>query len=222
MSTKSLISKNEVDELGMKIDDSTADLKRINRGFSARRYLRSLTKNWDQDVLDTFISDGKLTEDTVYEKKASKRKRVEDDLSILPQAYTFDPSWVSSAVDIKNLQLLKLNELNSTNQEAFTFKLNNKPIVETENKDQIKIYNKLGEVSYKTLDQNDKQKVLSELLFHSVLNNINKHRIVNFLHFRFCLIIYYFDLRVIQQIRILRIHVRVQNSQKFILKIFQK
>lgn len=120
LTTKNLVN-NTIEE-PLKLDDkmesaSAQDLKlkRINRGYSARRYLRNLTKNWDQDLLDNFISDGKLNEDTVYEKtkKASKRKRVEDDLTILPQAYTFDQSWVTAAVSMKGYKFLKVQDFTS-------------------------------------------------------------------------------------------------------------
>ena len=63
------------------------ELKRINRGFSARRYVNNLTKNWDQDVLDKFISNGQINKNTIYEPRAekeAKRKRV-DDLTAMPQ-----------------------------------------------------------------------------------------------------------------------------------------
>lgn len=45
--------------------------------------------------------------------------------------------------------------------------------------DPIKVYDeKNAEISYKILSFNEKQKVLSELLFHGVLNNMKNHRIV--------------------------------------------
>ncbi|CAF0718314.1 unnamed protein product [Brachionus calyciflorus] len=183
MSTKNLMSKSELDESILKFEDaSDLSLKRINRGYSARRYLRNLTKNWDQDLLDTFISDGKLNENTVYEKnmKTTRKKRAEDDLTMLPQAYTFDQSWVSTAIDMRSFKILKVTDQTAPKEDAFTFKLDQKQkeIDSKTHDDPIKIFNpKEEEISYKSLDQNEKQKVLSELLFHSVLNNINKHRI---------------------------------------------
>jgi len=41
-------------------DTKPAEAKRIQRGFSAKRYLNNLTKNWDQSVLDTFVNEGKI------------------------------------------------------------------------------------------------------------------------------------------------------------------
>ena len=78
-------------------------VKKVNRGYSARRYVRNLTKNWDQNLLDTFISDGKLHPTTVYgnnsnnnnseaNTNAFKKRRISDDLTVWPQAYKFDES----------------------------------------------------------------------------------------------------------------------------------
>lgn len=160
----------------VKYDEQT-NLKKINRGYSARRYLRNLTKNWDQNLLDTFISDGKLNEEIVYEKNASSRKRAEEDLTDLPQAYTFDQNWVSASIDIKSFNFLKLNDFTSDKRGSFQFKIKRKS---SENdKDPIKIFKKdEEEVSYDLLEQSDKEKVLTDLLFHSVINNINHHQIV--------------------------------------------
>lgn len=93
-------------------DQSKLSFKRINRGYSARRYLRNLTKNWDQNLLDSFIMDGKLTEDTIYERdvKSSKKKRLEDDLSLRPQAYRFDKSWINATVDMRSYKFMKAQD----------------------------------------------------------------------------------------------------------------
>jgi hypothetical protein len=87
-------------------------LKRINRGLSARRYLRNLTKNWDQSLLDSFILDGKISEETVYERddKSLKRKRVDDDLSLKPQAYRFDKTWINATVDMRSYKFLRAQD----------------------------------------------------------------------------------------------------------------
>lgn len=132
MSTKNLLTNNP-DQDPRETNENTefssfqdSKLRRINRGYSARRYLRSLTKNWDQNLLDSFISDGKLNEDTVYEinknthfynnsnnlNKHFKRKRVEDDLTILPQAYAFDQNWISTTVDMKSYKFVKAQDFN--------------------------------------------------------------------------------------------------------------
>ena len=53
---------------------------------------------------------------------------------------------------------------------------------EQSSQDPIKIYaNEFDEVSYKSLSLNEKQKVLSELLFQSALKNIANFRIVTFI-----------------------------------------
>lgn len=42
--------------------DAVEEIKpeRIQRGYSAKRYLNNLTKHWDKEVLDTFVTDGDL------------------------------------------------------------------------------------------------------------------------------------------------------------------
>ena len=41
-------------------EDSDDEMKpaRIQRGYSAKRYLNNLTRHWDKEVLDTFVTDG--------------------------------------------------------------------------------------------------------------------------------------------------------------------
>lgn len=131
MSTRKLLQNTNPDEVLFDSDKSdqnsnSSKLKRINRGYSARRYLRNLTKNWDQNLLDTFISDGKLNHETVYEKsdKSTKRKRVEEDLSLWPQAYRFDQSWISATIDMRSYKFLKAQEFSYTKSYPGTFSLN--------------------------------------------------------------------------------------------------
>lgn len=203
MSTKNILnnftnSKNNLDyrknAVNMKDSDYTNNeeiandddikAKRINRGFSARHYLRSLTKNWDQKLLDTFISDGKISKQNIYEKnlRLSKKKRIEEDLSLWPQAYKFDNSWVHATIDMKSYKFIKAqefysNKYNKNENGESNIHINNKTKLIHE--DPIKIFDqKLTEVSYKALNFFEKQKVLTELLFQSALNNLKRHKIV--------------------------------------------
>lgn len=124
-STQNIINNEIQKNTGADTSDTRTDsgdsfrLKRINRGLSARRYLRNLTKNWDQNLLDSFISDGKLNERNVYEKDENslKRKRVaEDDLSLLrPLAYRFDQTWLSATVDMRSYKFLKAQDFDLNN-----------------------------------------------------------------------------------------------------------
>lgn len=187
--------ENKIDTNGN--DDSK--LKKIKRGYSARRYLRNLTKNWDQDLLDAFISDGKLNHETVYEKndKSMKKRRVEEDLTLWPQAYRFDQTWISTTIDMRSYKFLKAqdfhwnkttqmvsNEVEESKKEAEKVEeIKNELVKPKTNDDQIKIFDTAHhEVSYKSLTQIEKEKVLSELLFQSALNNIKKHRIVIYIY----------------------------------------
>ena len=86
-------------------------LKKINRGFSARRYVNNLTKNWDQDVLDKFISNGKINKNTIYDKpeRDTKRKRV-DDLTAMPQVYRLDRACLSELNNHRIYKFIKTQE----------------------------------------------------------------------------------------------------------------
>ena len=199
MSTKSILTGDSVDLVDefLKPKDTEpleeTKLKRIQRGFSAKRYLNNLTKYWDQNVLDTFISDGKIKN---VEKKKDKllKRKIEDDLTHWPQAYRIDQNWAYSAIDMKSYKFLKSNEFNPNylSSRKADFKgekqysrldsynsLENvndleSPLKRIKN-DPIKIYNQnQEEVSYKMLDPVEKERVLSELLFHSAMNNIIK------------------------------------------------
>ena len=104
-------------------NETDSKLKKVSRGYSARRYVRNLTKNWDQNLLDTFISDGKLNHETVYGEsrlvdcgeentKASKKRRISEDLTVWPQAYKFDDSWIAATVDMRSYKFLKAQDFN--------------------------------------------------------------------------------------------------------------
>ena len=105
-------------ENGYSKENSLEDkkLQRINRGLSAKRYLNNLTKHWDQSVLDTFISDGKIkptdTSASKDERKSSKRKHIDDDLTVWPQAYRFDSNWSAGTVDMRSYRFLKAQDFN--------------------------------------------------------------------------------------------------------------
>lgn len=118
ISTKNLLTgKTNLDAQNR--TNSVEDLKmqRINRGLSAKRYLNNLTKHWDQNVLETFISDGKIkpsdaANQATNERKSSKRKHVDDDLTVWPQAYRFDPNWSTAAVDMRSYRFVKAQDFN--------------------------------------------------------------------------------------------------------------
>lgn len=119
LSTKNLLgSKNIMDVQNKDFTNNSLDdkkLQRINRGLSAKRYLNNLTKHWDQSVLETFISDGKIkSTDTAdnSERKSSKRKHIDDDLSAWPQAYRFDPNWSAATVDMRSYRFVKAQDFN--------------------------------------------------------------------------------------------------------------
>ncbi len=216
ISTRNLIQTNANSKNNNESTDTK--VKKVNRGYSARRYVRNLTKNWDQNLLDTFISDGKLNPATVYGNmnsdnseanlNASKKRRISDDLTVWPQAYKFDESWIAATVDMRSYKFLKAQDfnLNKPFQEEKIDKTGTKrtvknaeenkqtdtiisvaptlPMPQTKvniiNPDPIKIFDqRSNEVSYKSLNISEKERVLSELLFNSALKNISKNRIVN-------------------------------------------
>jgi hypothetical protein len=89
--------------------------KRINRGFSARRYLSNWTRHWDEKLLDNLIKKGKLNEDTIYETKSNrpKRKRLNDDLSAIPPVYRINRNWLHSTGDLDGYKFFKGTDHNS-------------------------------------------------------------------------------------------------------------
>lgn len=117
-STKSLMN-NEIEAMDAKLTMSADSeqqqeirpppsrrvLKRIHRGLSARRYLRDLTKNWDQTLLDSFIRDRKLNQE---EKQPTPSNDLS--LSLPPLAYRFDQSWISAAVDMRSYKFVRAQD----------------------------------------------------------------------------------------------------------------
>ena len=127
LSTKNLLTgKVNLDMQNTRTNENTHEdknLLRINRGLSAKRYLNNLTKHWDQSVLDTFISDGKIKPpaDTSKsdERKSSKRKHIDDDLTVWPQAYRFDSNWSAGTVDMRSYRFLKAQDFNLNKGDCF-------------------------------------------------------------------------------------------------------
>lgn len=88
-------------------------LKRINRGYSARRYLSNWTKHWDQKLLNNLIKDGKINEETIFEPNAihkQKKKRLNDDLSAIPPAYRIHRHWLFTPGNLKGYRFFKVQD----------------------------------------------------------------------------------------------------------------
>lgn len=90
-------------------------LRRIRRGLSARHYLRNLTKNWDQTLLESFVKDGKLNRDEIEFNGNSSLTSTDDlSLSLPPLAYRFDQSWMSAAVDMRSYKFVRAQDFDPT------------------------------------------------------------------------------------------------------------
>ena len=91
-----------------KREKTPKELKKIQRGYSAKRYLNDLTKHWDQSVLQTFVSDGKIK--NVERPTAAGKRKLSEDLSKWPQAYRVEQNWAQTAIDMKSYKFLKASE----------------------------------------------------------------------------------------------------------------
>lgn len=94
----------------------TSRVRRIRRGLSARRYLRNLTKNWDQALLETFMREGKMIRDASHSATLASSAVVDHDLSLAlpPLAYRFDQSWVSATVDMRSYKFIRAQDFDLT------------------------------------------------------------------------------------------------------------
>jgi hypothetical protein len=112
-----LINLSQKDLMENSCEQSELNQKRINRGFSARRYLSNWTRHWDEKLLDNLIKKGKLNEESIYEtKKISshpKRKRLNDDLSSIPLAYRINRNWLHATGDLSGYTFFKANQYGS-------------------------------------------------------------------------------------------------------------
>jgi len=193
-------------------ESKPAEAKRIQRGFSAKRYLNNLTKNWDQSVLDTFVTEGKIK--NLDKPVTGQKRKLSHDLSLWPQAYRIDQNWAAAAVDMKSYKFVKANEFNISESRMYgqfeqkheqqkenfvnlkfasglesyqSVDDDERPYVPNAKKtkagrkeeefvglpDPIKVFDAdQNEIMYKNLDLGEKEKVLSQLLFHSAMNNI--------------------------------------------------
>ena len=93
-----------------------ARLKRINRGYSARRYLSNWTRHWDQKLLNNLIKDGKLNEETIYESNEinssnkQRKRRLDDDLSVIPPDYRIHRHWLFTPGNLKGYRFFKVQD----------------------------------------------------------------------------------------------------------------
>jgi hypothetical protein len=115
-STLKALTASSNHEINMNSNQSMIK-RRVNRGFSARRYLRILTKNWDQDLLEKFLHDGKIKHESLFEKKSErsfnnrKRKLLDDDLSLWPQSYRFDSNAnLIATFNLRKYKFLRVQE----------------------------------------------------------------------------------------------------------------
>lgn len=109
------MTKKKLSEVEPEIELQSQDirLKRINRGYSARRYLSNWTKHWDQKLLNNLVKDGKINEETIYEPNVShkhKKKRLNDDLSAIPPAYRIHRHWLFTPGNLKGYRFFKLQD----------------------------------------------------------------------------------------------------------------
>lgn len=92
----------------------TSRVRRIRRGLSARRYLRNLTKNWDQALLETFVREGKMIRHNSATLASSSVVDHDLSLALPPLAYRFDQSWVSATVDMRSYKFIRAQDFDLT------------------------------------------------------------------------------------------------------------
>lgn len=203
------------------------EFKKIQRGFSAKRYLNDLTKHWDQNVLQTFVTDGKIKN---VEKPTASKRKMSEDLTKWPQAYRVEQNWAQTAIDMKGYKFLKASEFGvgggsqsklerrtrdkyearkeehlseqrfsaldsyqSMADDEGAFKpaggKKAKTLAKGTEEDPIKVYTAdEKELIYSKLDLDEKEAVLSTLLYNSAMKNIMS-MVINHIHSFFLTII---------------------------------
>ena len=71
---------------------------KIRPGYSAKRYLSSLTKHSQPGVLTNMAIHGSLNEENLFENAESQpnvKQRIDDDLSRVPPAYRIERKWLT-------------------------------------------------------------------------------------------------------------------------------
>jgi hypothetical protein len=107
------LTQKKLSETEPEVETQDIRLKRINRGYSARRYLSNWTKNWDQKLLNNLIKDGKISEETIFEQNIvnkQKKKRLNDDLSAIPPAYRIHRHWLFTPGNLKGYRFFKVQD----------------------------------------------------------------------------------------------------------------
>ncbi|XP_050419088.1 titin isoform X2 [Patella vulgata] len=151
--------------------------RQIRPGFSAKRYLSTWTRIWDDTLLENVISKGYITERSLFYGSMAaphlRRRIFHDDLSHYPAPYRLMRNMLISPGSLSGytfyrmqIQQLDLLEDEDDYSSEDDLQRNTKPsITVVKTKDGVQ-----REVSYASLDRQSQKEVLTDLLVKSAVN----------------------------------------------------
>ncbi|OWF42952.1 Afadin [Mizuhopecten yessoensis] len=146
--------------------------RQIRPGFSAKRYLSSWTKSWDDSVLEKVISKGYLTEKSLFYYNPLMphlQRRLNDDMSHYPVPYKLMRSMLMSPGSLSGYTFYRVRpesaETILTQEDAGVAISRGASIKVISTKDGIQ-----REVTYASLDRHAKEEVLTDLLVKSAVH----------------------------------------------------
>ncbi|XP_069107555.1 uncharacterized protein [Argopecten irradians] len=146
--------------------------RQIRPGFSAKRYLSSWTKSWDDSVLEKVISKGYLTEKSLFYYNPLMphlQRRLNDDMSHYPVPYKLMRSMLMSPGSLSGYTFYRVRPESSetilSHEEMGTAISRGASIKVISTRDGIQ-----REVTYASLDRHAKEEVLTDLLVKSAVH----------------------------------------------------
>ncbi|XP_041374686.1 uncharacterized protein KIAA2012 homolog [Gigantopelta aegis] len=161
----------------MKFLHQKRDMKRqIRPGFSAKRYLATWTRNWDDSVLETVISKGYITERSLFHYNLViphlRRRLIAEDLSHYPAPYRLMRSMLLCPGSLSGYTFYRAvtetEDMLDSQQERVASKKRTGSttikVIKTQ-KDGMQ-----REVSYASLDRTSQEEVITDLLVKSAVH----------------------------------------------------
>ncbi|XP_076446001.1 uncharacterized protein LOC143283663 isoform X2 [Babylonia areolata] len=153
--------------------------RQIRPGYSAKRYLSTWTKNWDDQVFETVVSKGYLTERSLFHYNLFlphlRRHLFHEDLSNMPQPYRLMKNMLLTPGSLSGYTFFREPDFGGILEEEDEEGADGQMIRRPDTKRSIRVIrtSKEGlqkEISYSALDKDTQKEVITDLLVKSAVH----------------------------------------------------
>ncbi|CAH1790361.1 unnamed protein product [Owenia fusiformis] len=157
-------------------------IRPIRPGYSAKRYLPSLTKSFDDSVLEKLTNKGQVTEQSLFHNNLLipwLKKRYNPDLTVEPPPYRLMRQWLRSPGNLTGYTFYKTQGDEQLEDGGNLMSLLGDYSERPDTRATLKVAEILPggstrEVTYASLDNKTKESVITDLLVKSALNHAMK------------------------------------------------